>query len=141
MTYRRPPARHTWEQRRSWFESRIAERPGMPESVLLGDIEACFCTGAWLAVLLLCRTVIETQLRQAQGANAAQAPHLRLEVIDADPELAWLRQECEALLGLPPQDRSRTMGERGGAANAGEGQARRAVEVLLRVFNRTSRWI
>ena len=74
----------TWDERRLWFErrhetvsARGAGRLSEQATALLIDLQACFCAGAWVAVVILAATVVDTQFEASKQRRAAPAEDLR----------------------------------------------------------------
>lgn len=79
-----PPDPLIWDERRLWFEQRQtaasaegAGRLSEQATALVIDLQACFCAGAWAAVVLLAATVVDTQVEVSKQRRAAPAEELR----------------------------------------------------------------
>ena len=71
------PTSDVWEQRRQWFEQRLDEAQHPLASyivsdhatALLVDLQACYCAGAWIAVVILSISIIDAQLRESEALD------------------------------------------------------------------------
>ena len=129
-----PPDPLLWDERRLWFERRQAAasaegvgRLSEQATALVIDLQACFCAGAWAAVVLLAATVVDTQVEVSKQRRAAPAEELR-----------WLRALRNRLVH---EDRSTPVliEAQWTERKAWERSAKRAVDLVFAVVYSRSR--
>jgi hypothetical protein len=94
------PGEQIWEERRAWFE-RVAEEACGSGSYLLSEqacaliveVQAVFCTGAWVSVVILAMAVVDAQLRETEEpgfdgntARLVDAVRGRNALVHVDPD-------------------------------------------------------
>jgi len=93
------PNEETWNNRASWIEDQIEQSIKGSYIVsdqatgLFIDLQACFCIGAWLSVVILSVSVIDAQLREteAMNNNLGTAKLLNDYYLGED-DINWLRR-------------------------------------------------
>jgi hypothetical protein len=69
------PEKEIWDKRSSWIEDQIEQSiKGSHEvsdhaTALFMDLQACYCAGAWLSVIILSVSVIDAHLRETEATN------------------------------------------------------------------------
>ena len=65
-----------WQARRNWFEAYIFDYEergsylvGEQACALISEVQSCFCSGAWAAVLIVAFAVIEANLQETSGSS------------------------------------------------------------------------
>jgi hypothetical protein len=103
------PAKALWDFRKDWFESRMFEYEGnggylMGEQAvaLVADVEASFCAGAWIAVVILAYTVIESNLREVEGVKRSSS--VGKLIAQLGPEVDAMRMSRNRLVHVDPDD-------------------------------------
>lgn len=130
-----PPDPLLWDERRLWFERRQAAasaegvgRLSEQATALVIDLQACFCAGAWAAVVLLAATVVDTQVEVSKQRRAAPAEELR-----------WLRALRNRLVHEDRSNPVLTIEAQWTERKAWERSAKRAVDLVFAVVYSRSR--
>ena len=100
------PSKETWEKRREWFEQKFDVDAhggsfilGEHATALLVDLQAIYCAGAFVSVVIISCAVIDAHLREIElphnfcGGMKAAFTHSAFGV-----ELDWLRQLRNSLV-------------------------------------------
>jgi hypothetical protein len=95
-----PPDPKLWEQRAEWFwrahdlnAGPHALDPNPRTGLLLAELEAVFCAGAWAAAVIVAWALVEAEERAAERAAAARG-----EEAPPEPDADWLRAQRNALV-------------------------------------------
>ncbi|WP_119168324.1 hypothetical protein [Algihabitans albus] len=125
-----PPDPLVWDERRLWFERRQAEasvdgagKLSEQATALLIDVQACFCAGAWIAVVILAATVVDNQVEASKQRRAAPAEELR-----------WLRALRNRLVHEDRTAPVLTIEAQWSERREWERSAKRAVDLVFAVF-------
>lgn len=99
-----PPDQHTWEYRRRKFDafwmSCINEKGSITNDHVDGlklELERCFCSGAWVAVILLAAAIAEVQLSYLDKWKKNEAV-IFLESLRISEDWEWLRNRRNKLI-------------------------------------------
>ena len=95
-----PPDPQLWQSRAEWFW-RAHDLNAGPRaldldpraSLLLAELEAVFCAGAWAATVIVAWALVEAEERATAQAAAARREDARPE-----PDADWLRGQRNALV-------------------------------------------
>jgi hypothetical protein len=116
-----------WDERRLWFESRQtaaaangAGRLSEQALALTVDLQACFCAGAWAAVVILAAAIVDTQVETSKDRRPAPADDLR-----------WLRSLRNRLVHEDRADPALTVQDQWTGRGDWERSAKRAVELVF----------
>lgn len=100
----RPPTWDEWEARRRtfdqlWLDAMYARSTTTSEHVssLKFELERCFCSGAWIACIILSAAVIEIHLSNLGGWKSPGA-HRMLETLNIVPEWEALKDRRNKLI-------------------------------------------
>lgn len=135
------PSDITWRDRRYWFEDQIAEHQGHGSYLLseqacalMMEVQACYCAGAWIAVVVLAYTVIDAQLLETQASgfdgNSAQL----LRHLDFSDEYQQLRLRRNRIVHLRCDQPAITVDQQWGLRKELEAEAQAAVKLMLAAF-------
>jgi hypothetical protein len=99
-----PPDPKLWQSRADWYW-RAHDLNAGPQvldpdprtALLLGELEAVFCAGAWASVVIVAWALVEAAEREAARASAARGEEPRPE-----PDADWLRERRNALVHAGP---------------------------------------
>jgi hypothetical protein len=99
-----PPDPKLWQSRADWFW-RAHDLNAGPQpldlspraGLLLGELEAVFCAGAWASVVIVAWALVEAEERAAARAAAGRREEPRPE-----PDADWLRERRNALVHAEP---------------------------------------
>ena len=136
------PAEQVWDERRRWVES-LAEPPtawggysiSEQAAALSADVQASFCAGAWVAVVVLAAAVIDAQLREdAMPGFAGNARDL-ITAVGLDARFQELRKRRNALVHVKPDNPALTVDGQWDDRLALEKEARAAIELMFETFH------
>jgi hypothetical protein len=95
-----PPDPTLWQSRAQWFWQAHDINAGpraldldARAGVLLAELEALFCVGAWASVVIVAWALVEAEQRALALAMARRGEEPRPE-----PEVDWLREQRNALV-------------------------------------------
>lgn len=137
------PSEGIWNARRDWFEREfdIDERGGgyiigEQATALLVDLQAIFCAGAFISVLIISCTILDSHLREAElGERFDGGMQAAFEFSDNKDELGWLRKRRNELVHFKS---SRgpviTVDDHYALRDAHEVDARRAIKLVASVL-------
>lgn len=92
------PNKETWEKRRRWVDDEMqciedGTDCSSHGAALFMDLQACYCLGAWLAVIVLSVSVIDAHLRETEALNdKMQTAKLLDKYYKGDDDINWLRK-------------------------------------------------
>jgi hypothetical protein len=132
------PSIQLWNERRDWFE-KLADPPGEWGGYLLGeqscalsaDVQSAFCAGAWLAVILLSLTVIDTHLREVEAPDFKGSTKKLLDMRGTNPRLQGLRRRRNSLIHVDTQSPAITVDQHWSDHKILEAEARSAIELMF----------
>jgi hypothetical protein len=131
-----PPA-ELWNERRDWFEGLIFEQEqragfmiGEQASALTADVQACFCAGAWCAVIVLAFSVIEANLRETETWSKS-APAVKV-VADEGEDVQALRKARNRLVHAQADDPAVTVDQQWFERDGLEAEAKLAVMAMIK---------
>lgn len=138
MEYLGSPTAETWNARRSWFESQLLafEERGSymvseQASALVGEVQACYCAGAWVAVLVLAFTVIDAQLIEVEAPGFKGSTKELLESQGMSSEYQELRLRRNRIVHLRPEQPAITVDQQWGSRAELKQEAENAVALML----------
>ncbi len=94
------PDREIWQKRNDWIENEIeismtggSYLVSDHATALFADIQACYCIGAWLSVIILSISIIDAHLRETEclDENIGTAQLLN-EYYNGPYDINWLRK-------------------------------------------------
>ncbi len=100
------PSDELWDQRRKWFEGLfdVDKRGGgyiigEQANGLLVDLQAVYCSGAFISCLILACTIVDAQLREAEAPPGFDGGMKSIfELSSFNQELEWLRNRRNRLI-------------------------------------------
>ncbi|HRI12498.1 MAG TPA: hypothetical protein PLX89_05780 [Verrucomicrobiota bacterium] len=141
MDHLEHPTPDLWEKRREWFESTDARACGEGSyliseqaSALTAEVQACFCAGAWTAVVILSMAVVDAALRETEVPGFRDDTKRLIEAAGANPRLQAMRMRRNALVHLNPDNPALTVDQQWKDRTALESEAREAVELMFEAF-------
>jgi hypothetical protein len=135
------PASHLWDARRAWFEQ-VEETARGAGSYLVSeqacaltvDVQACFCAGAWLGVIVLAAAVVDAALRETGVSGFNGNSKDLIEQAGANPELQKLRKRRNSLVHVPKDKPAITVDQQWANRADLEAEAREAVALMFEAF-------
>ena len=141
MQHLEHPSAELWNERREWIERLSFEQEqradfmlGEQASALTADVQACFCAGAWCAVIVLAFSVIETNLRETEIWSKS-TPSIRV-VAGEHEEVHALRLARNRLMHAQAEDPAITVDQQWDERDRLEAEARGAVLAMIRSLYR-----
>lgn len=132
------PSSGEWEHRREWFESVMESAQGSGSYLLseqgcalTAEAQACFCAGAWIAVVVLCMATIEAQLR-GTGSNGGAKKLIDDAALPDD--FHRLRQRRNALMHGSHDSDALTVDDQWSSREVLRADAEGAVRLMLRAL-------
>lgn len=93
------PNRNLWEKRNKWIENEIENSMKNGHSVsdhaaaLFLDLQACYCIGAWISVIILSISILDAHLRETEsGDNEIGTAKLLNNFYDGSEDINGLRR-------------------------------------------------
>jgi hypothetical protein len=126
MDHLEHPSWQLWEERRSWFEDtdqRLEPKLGCcfaseQACAIAADVQAAFCAGAWIAVLVLAVAVIDAQIQEYDSVIVSDA-------------IKHLRHRRNALVHVRPSRPAVTVDDQWAKRGTLENEARGAVRLMF----------
>jgi len=135
------PSPSIWEERRRWFEG-IEEGACGEGSYLVSEqacaltaeVQAVFCAGAWLAVIVLAMAVVDSALRETEVPGYGGGTKGLIDAACANADLHRLRQRRNALVHVDPTNPALTVDDQWMNRDRLEQEAREAVRLMFEAF-------
>lgn len=135
------PSLEQWEQRRLWFEGVEEQSRGdgsylvsEQACALTAEVQAAFCAGAWLAVIVLSMAVVDAALRETEVPGFKGNTKNLINDAGANPELQELRVRRNSLIHVSPSSPAITVDQMWGQRSELEDEARKAVMLMFEAF-------
>lgn len=135
------PSNELWESRRAWFEQVEEDARGegsyfLSEQAcaLTADVQACFCVGAWLGVIVLAAAVVDAALRETEVVGFNGNSKDLIDLAGANPQLQKLRKRRNALVHVPSDNPAITVNQQWANRADLEAEAREAVTLMFGAF-------
>ncbi len=132
------PSNELWEERRGWFESLEEEYlagggyiVSEQACALAMETQLAFCSGAWLAVIILAMAVVDAQLREAELPGFEGSTKNLIESAQANPELQKIRRRRNALIHVCPDKPAISVDQQWENRPELEEDARKAVRLMF----------
>ena len=135
------PPRALWDARRDWFELQDEEFQGMGGYVvseqacaLIAEVQAVFCAGAWIAVIILVMSVVDAQLRETEVPDFSGSTCQLLNMLNVNKDLQHLRKRRNALVHIDHANPAITVDQQWLCRKQLENEARNAVRLMFEAF-------
>lgn len=136
------PTAEVWEQRRQWFEQRLDEAQHPLASyivsdhatALLVDLQACYCAGTWIAVVILSISIIDAQIRETEGLDEKIGTAQLLKQYFTGEEIDWLRKLRNKYVHIEINKPALCIDDQYNRRKEMEAEATRAVEMVIHSF-------
>ena len=132
------PSHHVWEERRAWFEQVEEDARGEGSFLvseqacaLTADVQAAFCAGAWVAVIILAVAVVDAALREVEVPGFSGNTKGLIALAGANKELQSLRGRRNTLVHLRAEKPGLTVDDQWTDRAELERDARSAVELMF----------
>jgi hypothetical protein len=135
------PSRQLWDERRRWVEE-LAEPPAAlggysiseQAAALSADVQAAFCAGAWLAVVVLAAAAIDAQLREDAAPGFTGNAKELMTAVGLDARFQELRKRRNALVHVSPDEPAVTVDIQWNDRRSLEKEAQDAVQLMFETF-------
>jgi hypothetical protein len=141
MSWLEIPNQETWERRQRWFDELGDSIQGEGSYLvneqacaLIGEVQTCFCAGAWIAVIVLVLAVVDAQLRETELPDFEGSTQELIEQTQANPELQRLRRRRNAIIHINADSPAVTVDQQWANREELEQEARRAVDLMFEAF-------
>jgi len=128
-----PPDPKLWQARAEWFwrahdlnAGPHALDPGPRAGVLLAELEALFCVGAWASVVIVAWALVEAEQRALALAFARRGAEPRPE-----PDVDWLRERRNALVHIAADGTDDDMPDEDALEEMAQGAVRVAFKTMF----------
>ena len=135
------PTASTWDERKSWFEAQLMafEERGSylvseQASALIGEVQSCYCAGAWIAVLVFAFSVIDAQLIDVVAPGFKGSAKELLESQGFGQEYQSLRLRRNRIIHLRPEDAAITVDKQWRSRAELKEEAENAIMLMLSAF-------
>lgn len=116
MAYADYVPKKVWDGRSKWLRQVEEESQHPLASYLLSsqgtfvayDVEAAFCAGAWVSVIILAHAAIDATIRDTEALDYRSNSKA---IFNADPDLEWLRKTRNALVHVSESGQSKFLPE------------------------------
>lgn len=140
MDWLEHPNRKSWESRQRWFEEKGESYQGVGSyfvseqaCALIGEVQTAFCAGAWLAVIVLAMSVVDSQLREFTSGFTGSTKRLLMDA-QVNPKLQQLRERRNAIIHLDTENPAITVDQQWTNRKELEQEAKQAVELMFEAF-------
>lgn len=127
-----------WQQRRFYIDELLDEFDIHESSMvsdhataLFMDLQACFCTGAWLSVIIISVSVIDAHLRDIHEVPNSVPIHEVLTNYHEGPDADWLRRIRNGYVHLHPERTNLVMNVQFNQRAQFEQDAKRAMRMTV----------
>ncbi len=142
MEHLEHPDNKVWEDRKEWFENELesAQHPlasylvSDHATALLVDLQCCFCSGAWIAIIILSISIIDAQLRETEACDNKIGTAELLSKYFSGSNIDWLRKLRNRYVHLNIESPLLIMDDQYYKRNKMEEDARKAVKMVLHSF-------
>lgn len=135
------PNRFEWGKRKIWVEELLDESLSGSESVsdhaaaLFLDLQACYCIGAWLSVIILSVSVIDAHLRETEALDDNIGTAKLLAEFYRGEDIDWLRKLRNKYVHLDMRYPSLVMNAQFENRNQFEAEATQAFKMVIKAFS------
>tara|TARA_R110002073_G_scaffold68403_1_gene169898 strand:+ start:4927 stop:5370 length:444 start_codon:yes stop_codon:yes gene_type:complete len=135
------PTEDSWNSRREWFEGLLLEFEesgsylvSEQASALIGEVQSCYCAGAWVAAIVLAFTVIDAQLIEVEAPGFKGSAKELLESQGLGSECQALRLRRNRIIHLRPEQPAITVDQQWGSRIELKEEAENAIHLMLSAF-------
>lgn len=141
MSWLEIPNPELWESRQQWFNELDNAIKGQGTYVvsaqacaLIGEVQTCFCAGAWIAVIVLVIAVVDAQLRETELPEFKGSTQKLLSEAQTNPKLQHLRKRRNAIVHINPDSLAITVDQQWENQEGLEQEARQAIKLMFETF-------
>ena len=141
MEHLEQPSLELWIKRREWFENLLNEYESIGSyfvseqaCALIAETQSCFCTGAWISVIILAFTVIDAQIRETEVPDFKGNSKKLINILGFDERFQKLRKRRNKIIHLNIDDPAITVDQQWGNRKELEEEAREAIKLMCEAF-------
>lgn len=136
------PSEQVWEQRRKWFENKLEEKQhplgsylvSDQATALLVDLQSCYCSGAWLAIIFLSVSIIDAQLREMEASDQKINTARLFTDYSTGNDIHWLRQLRNRYVHVDLSSPALVIDDQYNKRNFMKADAERAINLVMHAF-------
>jgi hypothetical protein len=136
------PSQDIWEQRQQWFEHCLeeAQHPlanyivSDHATALLVELQACYCVGAWVSVVILSISIIDAQIRETEAGDGRIGTAKLLTEYYAGHDINWLRKLRNKYVHIDIDSPALTIDDQYMKRKEMEADATKAIKMVIRSF-------
>lgn len=141
MSWLEMPSLEQWEERQQWFEELGDSIQGQGSHfvsdhacALIGEVQTCFCAGAWIAVIVLAVSVMDAQLREFSITERTANTKELFDTVGVDPKLQNLRIRRNKIIHINPDNPELNVDQLWDNQKELEAEAREAIKLMFEIF-------
>ncbi|MBP6310887.1 MAG: hypothetical protein KA408_01355 [Flavobacteriales bacterium] len=136
------PQKTTWEKRNAWIENEIEQSMtggsylvSDHSTALFADLQACYCIGAWISVIVLSISIIDSHLRETEALNVKVGTAKLLDdYYFGKDDINWLRKLRNRYVHVDIDNPALEMNHQYLNRKQLESDATRAVKMIIQAF-------
>lgn len=135
------PNKELWEKRNAWIESEIEQSMvggsymvSDHATALFLDLQACYCIGAWLSVVILSVSVIDAHLRETEAIDGKIGTAKLLDNYFSAEDINWLRRLRNKYVHVDINNPALEMNVQYYNRQALEKDATKAIKMVIKAF-------
>jgi|AntAceMinimDraft_14_1070370.scaffolds.fasta_scaffold248390_1 hypothetical protein len=136
------PNRTVWQKRSDWIENEIENNMtggsylvSDHATALFADLQACYCIGAWLSVVILSVSIIDSHLRETEAMDdKIGTAKLLNDYYEGPYDVNWLRKLRNKYVHLDIDNPALEMNHQYNKRDEMEQDATKAIKMIIRAF-------
>ena len=137
------PNKSIWQKRSQWIEKEIEDNIKGSYMIseqavaLFADLQACYCVGAWLSVIILSISIIDSHLRETEAFDGKiGTAKLLNDFYEGEDDINWLRKLRNKYVHLNLNQPAFEMNDHYNKdkRNEMENDAKRAIKMIIQSF-------
>ncbi len=136
------PKKSIWNERKDWIENEIEENMtggsylvSEQATALFSDLQACYCIGAWISVIILSVSIIDSHLRETETSNQnIGTAKLLNEYYFGKEDINWLRKLRNSYVHININNPALEMNDQYSKREEIEKNATKAVKIIIEAF-------
>jgi hypothetical protein len=131
-----------WDERKEWFENELENMQHPLASyflsdqatALLVDLQSCYCSGSFLAVIILSVSIIDAQLRETEAVNNKIGTAKLLDEYFTGKDINWMRKLRNNYVHVDIDNPALTIDDQYTNREQMESDARHAIQMVIHAF-------
>lgn len=136
------PDRETWQRRSDWIDNEIEESMTFGSysvsdhaTTLFADLQACYCIGAWLSVIILSVSIIDAHLRETECLeDKIKTAKLLNDYYKGPYDINWLRKLRNKYVHIDIDNPALEMNHQYNKRAEMEEDATKAIKMIIKAF-------